>query len=165
MSDLIEHYIPHDLVEGPEHGDPEKGGTLWDLKIDANGLEGQLNWLRQRCQRHLLPQQQYHAKAFSSQAPQVIWIDHSSEIENAADVLFTSHHALAKIRLDHFREDCEALLAKNHKLTQWEYGEKAWCTELVEKEYNHVMKYYDPTIVTLKKPGKIVIADGVFDDS
>lgn len=47
-SDLIDRLIPHSYVHGKNHGKPESNGYLMDLKIDANGLEPQLDKLRER---------------------------------------------------------------------------------------------------------------------
>ncbi|MEE9345381.1 MAG: hypothetical protein V3U88_07215, partial [Methylococcales bacterium] len=46
--EYIDQLIPHELVEGKDHGKQEKGGMRWDMKEDANGLEGQLKELKYR---------------------------------------------------------------------------------------------------------------------
>ncbi len=52
-SDLINQLIPHELVEGKDNGKKEDGGFLWDMEIDAKGLEGQLEELNNRVHTHL----------------------------------------------------------------------------------------------------------------
>ena len=44
-NDLIANLIPHKYVPGAQDGKAVKGGVLWDSKLDANGLEGQLDEL------------------------------------------------------------------------------------------------------------------------
>jgi hypothetical protein len=39
VDNYINQLIPHDYVDGKNHGNREKGGFLWDMKIDAGGLE------------------------------------------------------------------------------------------------------------------------------
>ncbi len=46
--EMIRQLIPHEYVEGKIHGKQEKGGFLWDMKIDAAGQEAQLDELRSR---------------------------------------------------------------------------------------------------------------------
>lgn len=38
-NDYINELIPHNFVDGENQGKREKGGFLWDMKIDAGGLE------------------------------------------------------------------------------------------------------------------------------
>lgn len=164
MDDLIEQCIPHELVEGDNHGETTESGMNWDFRIDAKGLEGQLEWLKKRCWKYLPDRQQLQAKSFAEKAPQVYWMDTSDKDENNADVILTNHHALSAIRLDNFMNDCQKLLANKDSLQLLEEQEALWCKNVVEKEYSHVMKHYDPTIVSFKQKNKIIMSDGALDD-
>ena len=45
-NDHINQLIPHEYVDGKNHGKQEKGGFLWDMKVDAAGQEAQLEELK-----------------------------------------------------------------------------------------------------------------------
>ena len=47
-NEIINQLIPHEYVEGENHGNQEKDGFLWDVKIDAEGREVQLDELTRR---------------------------------------------------------------------------------------------------------------------
>src|SRR5690606_6228029 len=51
--DLIQTLIPHEYVHGKSHGKPEKNGFLWDIKIQASGLEKQLDELKNRWYQYM----------------------------------------------------------------------------------------------------------------
>ncbi|GAB6040470.1 hypothetical protein [Endothiovibrio diazotrophicus] len=53
MHQRIEERIPHEYVDGPEHGKKSGGGLRWDRRIDAGGLEGQLEELKERAYDYL----------------------------------------------------------------------------------------------------------------
>jgi len=46
--DRIDELIPCQYVEGPDHGKRDDHGLVYDKQLDANGLEGQLQELRDR---------------------------------------------------------------------------------------------------------------------
>jgi len=52
IREKIDSLIPHTYKEGCHHGESHKGGVRWDMRVDANGLEGQLDELRGRCYRY-----------------------------------------------------------------------------------------------------------------
>ena len=47
-NDYLEKLIPHEFTHGKSHGKVEGPGYLFDLKIDAKGLESQLDELKHR---------------------------------------------------------------------------------------------------------------------
>jgi len=51
--DYIEELIPYDFKPGKDYGIEERGGYIFDMKEDANGLEPQLKELQQRFRTHL----------------------------------------------------------------------------------------------------------------
>ncbi len=46
--DYIEELIPHEYVQGKNHGVPDKEGFVWGYKPDAGGFEPQLKELEYR---------------------------------------------------------------------------------------------------------------------
>jgi len=46
--DMIQRLLPHEYVEGKNHGKQEKSGILWDMQVDAGGLEPQLEELKRQ---------------------------------------------------------------------------------------------------------------------
>ena len=47
-NEIIRQLIPHEYVDGKNHGKQDEGGFLWDMKIDAAGQEARLDALRNR---------------------------------------------------------------------------------------------------------------------
>ncbi|MFV2056456.1 MAG: hypothetical protein ACC707_08300, partial [Thiohalomonadales bacterium] len=50
--DCINKLIPHEYVEGKENGKQVKGGFRWDMRVEAGGLEMQLDELNSRWYRY-----------------------------------------------------------------------------------------------------------------
>lgn len=52
-NDYMEKLIPYEIIHGKNHGKAQGDGYLFDLKIEAKGLELQLNELKHRFWKHL----------------------------------------------------------------------------------------------------------------
>ena len=52
-SERIRSLIPHRYVAGSDHGKREKGGSLWDMRVEAGGMEPQLDELQRRYYEYL----------------------------------------------------------------------------------------------------------------
>lgn len=69
--ETINQLIPHEYVEGKNNGKKEKGGFLWDMKLDAQGLEGQLDELNSCSYTYLNDRWLALSKTFYDLAPAV----------------------------------------------------------------------------------------------
>jgi hypothetical protein len=101
--EIVDHYIPTQRLVVLKYGNSTKDSTILDYKIDANGLEGQRDWLINRCLSRISSRQFANAKKLSTYEPQVMFPDRSADNdEGVSDILFMNEHTLAEIRLDHF---------------------------------------------------------------
>ena len=71
--DYINELIPYDFVEGKNHGKKVNGGSLWDMRRNANGLEAQLEELNARTWKYLNSRSDYLIdQCFNEHAPTVL---------------------------------------------------------------------------------------------
>jgi hypothetical protein len=161
--DWIQTLIPHEYVEGKEHGKPEKGGFNWDMRTDAAGLEHHLDELKNRW--HDYTQQRWLAlsREFIQHAPAVYVNETHRDGELYRDFIFTNENTLKCIRWRHFQTDCESLLVDMASITQRAEQETAHAKLWLQETHADNMKNFDPAVVKLKKKRKIVIAPGAFD--
>lgn len=162
--DYIQALIPHRHVRGKDHGKAEKGGTRWDLRIEADGLERQLEELQYRwAQRHYREYLEALHREFAGEAPAVYWREHTQEGEAHLDVVFNNGTALKLVHWKRFLRDCAALHAEwervDARVEQELKRARAWLEECCED----ILQNFDPSVVRLRRRRKIVIAPGALD--
>ncbi len=110
--EIIKQLIPHEYVDGKNHGKHEKGGFLWDVKIDAAGQEGQRDELRRRWYGY--QQERWLALSESNvQRPPAVYVhDKDWDDDPHRFFVFANERTLKQIRWRHFLSDCESLLAE-----------------------------------------------------
>jgi hypothetical protein len=163
-NDLIDQLIPHKYVDGADNGKAEKGGFLWDMKLDANGQEGQLDELRSRWYTYQQQRWIELCEAFSQLPPAVYTQSKEWDGDPHCSFIFNNGEALKQIRWRHFLSDCQPLMREystvNEQLQQEIARATAWLTE----NHQDVMKNFDPTVVKLKKKRKIIMTPQAMDD-
>lgn len=162
-SDIIQTLIPHEYVEGKDHGKPEKGGSLWDIQVDAGGLEKQLDELNSRWHQYTQQRWRELSKQLVQAAAAVYTEDKNEDDELHRNFIFTNEAALKQTRWRHFLTDCEAIQADFSDVTELEKQELANAESRLREVYQDIMRNFDPDVVKLKKKRKIVIAPGAFD--
>lgn len=161
--DLIQQLIPYQYLESTDHGKAEKGGFLWDYRINANGQEQQLDELKTRW--HDYTQQRWLAlsKQFISSAAAVYAEDKHEDNELHRNFIFNNENALKQTRWRHFLADCEAIQVAYADVAEMEKQELAQAQSWLKDTHRDIMQNFDPNVVKFKKPRKIVIAPGAFD--
>lgn len=105
----MQKLIPHHHVDGERHGRRTKTGTIWDQRIDAGGMEGQLQELRSHFWSYLDARYAELRQEFDSSAATAVWmIDRSTPEENRVHFVFSDKTALQHVRLRHFVHDCRS---------------------------------------------------------
>ena len=162
--DYIDQLIPYKLVEGKDHGKQEKGGIRWDMKEDANGLEGQLKEL-QHCW-HLYLQERWLviSKANSEFDPAVYIQDNHWDNDPNRSFIFTNEETLKKIRWRHFLSDCTSLMANYVVIEQQLEQEISDAKSFLDENYQDILENFDPNVVKLRKNRKVVMSLGALDD-
>jgi hypothetical protein len=79
----LEKLIPHQYVDGKQHGKRRGHGTIYDKVVDAQGMEGQLKELRDRFYQYLADCYAALQIEFDGRAEKAVYmIDKSSSEEN-----------------------------------------------------------------------------------
>lgn len=161
--DWIDKEIPHKYVSGKNDGKKTKGGYVWDMRVDANGLEG---WYEQ-------------INDFSNE-----WLSNKyNELKDIQDVVFiidNSEHAIEKfdpckdyvlgsmeilkeLTFKNFVNDCEKVRGDNKNIMEYK--------DEVLKEFKAALenalieiKKSPPNVMKFKKKRKIVMTEEALDD-
>lgn len=161
--DIMQTLIPHEYVEGNKHGNPEESGFLWDIQVDAAGLEKQLDELNSRWIQYSQQRWLELSQTFIQSAPAVYMIDGHNLDELHCDFIFNNESALKQIRWRHFLADCETIKADNTEVSDWEKQELAMAKTWLEATYQDIMENFDLDVIRLEKKRKVVIAPGALD--
>lgn len=161
--DLIQALIPHQYVDGKDHGKQEQGGFLWSMDIQANGLERQLDELKHRWYHYVQQRWDELSQSQSQLAPVVYFRDEDSKEEKHRDFIFNNAQALQQVRWQHFLADCKALLGKSSDITELEVQELVKAEQWLQQTYQDIMQNFDPKVVKLKKKYKVVMAPAALD--
>ena len=163
--DKINGLIPHEYIEGKNHGKREGQGSLFDMRIDAGGLEPQLEELKDRYYRYLSQRLEslldvYHASAHKH----VYQIDGNQESEPHRDFIFTDITAMQAVRFRHFMQDCNTIQGDPEELKRLIEQEYQEAVGFLEHAHQDIMANFDPKVVKLRKKMKVIIADAAAKD-
>jgi hypothetical protein len=162
--DKIAALIPHRHVRGKDDGKREGGGTLLDIRIDANGQEAQLEELKSRYYRYVGERQRAMAGAFDrEERKRVYLLDESRGDDPHMNFIFTDKTALEDVRLCHFMADCRKLAEDRTVLDGLAEQEKRAAMTFLEENFKDIRDNFDPSVVKFRKKRKIVLADGALD--
>ena len=163
-NEIIRQLIPHEYVDGKNHGNQEKGGFVWDVKIDAAGQEAQLDELRSRWYGY--QRERWLALSESNvQRPPTVYIhDKDWDDDPHRFFVFTNEKTLKQIRWRHFLSDCRSLVAEFAEVENFLAEEidraNAWLVE----SHQDIQENFDPTVVRLRKKNKIIMTESALDD-
>ncbi|PPD43752.1 MAG: hypothetical protein CTY16_12490 [Methylobacter sp.] len=163
--DKINVLIPHEYVEGKNHGKREGQGSLFDMRIDAGGLEPQLEELKDRYYRYLSTRFESLLDSYHANAPKRVYqIDENQETEPHRDFIFTDISALQAVRFRHFMQDCNAIQGDPEELKPLIEQEYQEAVGFLEHVHQDIMANFDPKVVKLRKKMKVIIADAAAKD-
>lgn len=162
--DVIDQLIPHRYVEGEHHGKPQDGGFLWDQRLDANGLEGQLDELKSRWYSYLEARWVALSKDFQDLAPAVYSKAAEWDTDPNRYFIFNNATCLKHLHLRHFLADCELLMCETSSLEPLLKQEadraKSWLTE----NHQDIMRNFDPKVAKLRKKRKIIMSPAALEN-
>jgi hypothetical protein len=163
-NEIIRQLIPHKYVDGKNHGNQEKGGFVWDVKIDAAGQEAQLDELRSRWYGYQRERWVALSESNVQQLPAVYIHDKDWDDDPHRFFVFTNEITLKQIRWRHFLSDCKSLeggYAEVENLLAEEIDRaNAWLVE----NHQDIQENFDPTVVKLRKKNKIIMTESALDD-
>lgn len=161
--DMIQRLLPHEYVEGQNHGKQEKSGFLWDMQVDAGGLESQLEKLKRQWYQYIQQRWTELSESFKDQPPAAFMKDTSEHGAANTLFLFNNSRALERIRWRSFLSDCRQLErnfsgVERHVTEVWKQTE-----DWLHETHRDIIQNFDPTVIRLRKTRKVVVATGAFD--
>ncbi|MEA2061386.1 MAG: hypothetical protein U9P10_12950 [Thermodesulfobacteriota bacterium] len=158
-NDYIEKLIPHEFTHGKNHGKAEGSGYIFDLKIDANGLESQLDELKHRFWEHISEVHERLMDEFDKKSKQQVFILDQSQVGDPGHhFLFTDKEILKHIHFKTFMRCCRAAEQTDHSsLFRKLEEEKQFLKKYLDKQYKDIMENFDPKIVRFRKKYKVIL--------
>ena len=161
----IRSLIPHEYVAGARHGKRKGKGFIYDKRIDARGLEGQLEELQRRYYGYLKGRHEELLDSHDPTAPGCVYILQSNRgSEPHVDFVFSDGMALDSVRFRHFMNDCRRIEGDARELESRLDRERRAALAFIEEAHRDVIENYDPTVVPLRKRREIILADGKLKD-
>ncbi|MCB1758645.1 MAG: hypothetical protein KDI68_02535 [Gammaproteobacteria bacterium] len=162
--EIIRQLIPHEYVDGKNHGKQEKGGFLWDVKIDAAGQEAQLDELRNRWNGY--QRERWLALSESNvRRPPAVYV-HDKDWDDDPDrfFVFSNEGTLKQIRWRHFLSDCNSLMADYVEVEKLFAKEIDRANAWLVKNHQDIQDNFDPKVVKLRKKRKVILTESALDD-
>ncbi|HEB56144.1 MAG TPA: hypothetical protein ENI98_07540 [Gammaproteobacteria bacterium] len=164
-TERINELIPHDYIEGKNHGKQEQQGTLLDLQVDAAGRELQLDELQHRFYKYMYARYQHLLERFDKESKQRVYIQHvEQDCEPHINFVFSDKSAFDAVRFRYFHQDCEHIAGDIVELDALAKQEQKETVKFLDKNYCDILDNYDPSVIRLRKKRKIILADCVLDD-
>lgn len=157
--DWIDKAIPHEYVPGPENGKKTEDGTVWDFHVDAKGLEG---WYEQI--------KDFSYKWLNNRFKEVTYLNDvvymldttNDEIDPSMDIVFGSMDILKKITFKNFIKDSENVSGDNSELLKLKNDSLKEFEQALENALVEIKKT-SPNVIKLKKKMKVVMTDKAVD--
>lgn len=160
----INQLIPHEYVDGKNQGKPVKGGFLLDMKIDAGGLEAQLDELKNRWYTYQRERSSALNLMFRDSPPAVFIKDHDWDDDPHRFFIFKNAPTLKQIRWKHFLSDCESLITDFSLLEDQLTSEIDDAISWLSENHLDILKNFDPKVIKLRKKKKIIISSRALED-
>jgi hypothetical protein len=158
--DRIEELIPCQYIDGPDHGKREETGYVYDKRLDADGLEGQLQALRDRYYAYMRERYEALLDRFNtSPATSVYMLDRTRDNEPHMDFVFSDATAQDAVRFRNFVSDCRRIAGDPAEVDNLIKQERRLALDFLANTYKDIMDNFDPTIVKLHKKRKIILAN------
>ena len=158
--DWIDKEIPHEYVPGPDNGKKVDGGYLWDMRTDANGLEGWYEQIQSFSYKWMQETFENHKDVFNK----VYIIDTSeNEFDPSKDYIFGSLNILKEITFKNFINDCEKVKGDIKDIIDYKDKVMNEFKSALENELVKIKKTA-PNVVKFKKKMKVVMSDEALDD-
>ena len=163
-NDHIDQLIPHNYVDGKNQGKPEKGGFLLDMKLDAGGLEAQLEELQSRW--YIYQRERWYAlsKKFSDLPSAVFMFDQDGDEDPHRIFILNNASTLKQIRWQHFLSDCKPLITEFSAVEGQIKTEIDDAISWLSENHRDIVENFDPKIIKLRKKMKIIMSPRALED-
>jgi len=162
--DYIDTLIPHEYVKGKDHEKSEKDGFLWDMKLNASGLEGQLEELNHRWFNYLQKRWLILSKKLRNAPPAVYTADKGWDNDPHRFFIFNNAETLKKIRWQHFISDCAPLMTNFSTIEIRIEQEISRAKSYLCDNHLDIMNNFNPKVTRLRKKRKIIMSPDALND-
>lgn len=141
--DYIRELIPYNFYPGENHDkETEDGYFVHDMRINANGLESQLEELQRRSWKYYeLASDRIEEDYDNRSEEHVMILDQSKDGDPYLHILFSDWKVLQKIHFKTFVRDCRAFERKDQSaLLQRLADEKALLKCFLDEQYAEIMR-------------------------
>lgn len=164
----IDKNIPYDFVPGKDNGKKVKDGYLWDMDLDANGLEGyhqhmstfSNNWVNAKYDEDLL----------TDEFGDVVFVIDKTEdeLDPSLDYIFGSLPVLKDITFINFIDDCKKIQGDSTKLLELEATRELEFNKAMDDEFAKIKQkpsseYESRADKKKKNKRSVTIAEGALD--
>ncbi len=165
-SKRIDQLIPHSFVEGPDNGKEVESGYLWDFKVDANGLERQLEELKERNRDYLNGIYDQLNDTFDQDPECAVYFDKTECgcVEPHWDVIIKNAQTAKRLSFQSYLKDCETFLKPIEELENLVKQEVEKLDDFLDDNFNDVMDNFDPKVTRLRKKMKVVLSQTALDN-
>lgn len=144
----INELIPHDYIEGKNHGKQECQGTIFDFQVDAAGREPQLDELQHRFYKYMHTRYEHLLKRFDKESKRCVYIQHIElEQEPHINFVFYDKSAFDAVRFRYFYKDCEHISGDIVELDALAKQEQKETVKFLDKNYRDIISSYDPSVI------------------
>ena len=163
--DRIDELIPCHYVDGPDHGKRDDHGFVYDKQLDANGLEGQLQALRDRYYTYMQERSETLLDQFNTSHTTCVYMrGRTRDNEPHMDFVFSDEAALDAVRFRHFVSDCRHITGDPAEVNNLIEQDKSLALDFLASAYTDIMDNFDPTVVKLRRKRKIILANETLKD-
>ena len=170
ISDIITEYInkliPYEYVEGENHGKEKNGGSVFDFRASANGLESQLEELKTRSYEYLSKLYIDLQKEFDDNKKNTIWcIDKSSKNDPSKYYIFSDQDVIKEIRFAYWQKDTENFIDDDVSVIDEIVAKQTQrALFFLDKEYKDIMDNGVPENKNSKEKMSVIFSDKAIED-
>ena len=152
-------------VDGPDHGKREGKGLVYDKRLEADGLEGQLQALRDCYDTYMKKRHEDLLDRLHTSATTCVYMrDRSRSDEPQMDFVFSNMTTLDAVRFRHFVSDCRRIVGEPAELDSLIEQERCLALNFLANTHRDIMDNFDPTAVKLRRKRKIILANDNLKD-
>ena len=158
-NEVLEKLIPHKLVPGKNHNTKEEIGFVFDMEVDANGKESQLDELKHRMWKYQSDRiAELRIYWDENRLEETYQISPAFDENNNIAFIFSDKYVLKSIRFKHFISDFRKHEANPTSFLEHIELEKEKLTNFLTQQLVDIEKHFDPKIVKLRKTRKIIMS-------
>lgn len=162
----LDQLIPSSYVEGPDHGREDGDGVQWDYRLDAAGLEPQLEELRRRWWQYQQGAELDLQREFAELSPGAYILHDQSPVpgETMVNLVIRNEATLRQIRWKTLLADMRACEGSRDQVDRMIERETVKALAFITEQYRDVIDHYVPPDIAPGKERKLIMSSGALRD-